>query len=191
MSPRAGLLVLVVGPSGAGKDTLLSGASRLLGPDAGFHFACRTITRPVDAGTEVHHAVSDAEFEAIEAAEGFILSWRAHGVSYGIDRSSSQTMAAGQVVVANVSRSVILAAARAWPVRVVEITASSAIRSQRLTRRGRETELQIAARLTRAATIPSNIPRCTIANDSTIEEGVTALAASLLKLRDGMPHGTT
>ncbi len=70
------MLVLVVGPSGAGKDSLLQTAREAFRCDPRIGFARRVITRPADPDGENHEPVSEAEF----TARDFALSWSAHGL---------------------------------------------------------------------------------------------------------------
>ena len=57
-----GSLVYVMGPSGAGKDSVLGRARSLLPPAAPVVFAHRYITRPAEAGGENHVALTRDEF---------------------------------------------------------------------------------------------------------------------------------
>jgi phosphonate metabolism protein PhnN/1,5-bisphosphokinase (PRPP-forming) len=169
------MLVLVVGPSGAGKDTLLDLAQRVLAGDARFRFVRRVITRPADAGGEEHEPVSEAEF----ALREFALSWQAHGLRYGIPADVAGDVARGVVVVANVSRAVVAEAATRFPVRVIEITAPADVLATRLTARGRETAGDIAARLSRVVPLPGHIVTDTVLNDATPEVGAARFLAAL------------
>ena len=172
------MLVLVVGPSGAGKDTVLGLARQALAGDTRFRFVRRVITRPADAGGEDHEAVSEAEF----ARRRFALSWGAHGLRYGIPLDD---VARGGVVVANVSRSVIAEAATAYPVRVIVVTASPEILARRLAARGRETAEDIARRLARDVAIPDGVAVDTVVNDGTPEEAADRFV-TLLTLYVGL-----
>ena len=67
---RAGRLVYVVGPSGAGKDSIIAYARERLGANCHV-FARRHITRPADSGGEDHIAISQADFERDRAAGRF------------------------------------------------------------------------------------------------------------------------
>jgi phosphonate metabolism protein PhnN/1,5-bisphosphokinase (PRPP-forming) len=169
------MLVLVVGPSGAGKDTLLDAARRTLAGDPRFRFVRRVITRPAEAGGEAHEAVTAAEF----AARDFALAWEAHGLRYGISADIVVDLDAGRVVVANVSRGVIAEAVERFSVRVIEITAPPQVLAARLARRGRESAADVAVRLARSVAVPDGIPAETVMNDATVDAGVTRFLAAL------------
>lgn len=165
------MLVLVVGPSGAGKDTLLNGAGRLLSGDRRFRFVRRVITRPAEAGGEDHEPVTPEEF----ARRNFALSWEAHGFSYGIPPDVADDLAKGVVVVANVSRTVIAQAAERFAVKVIEITAPAGILATRIRARAREDGREIQARLARVVSLPAGVPVERVLNDGSVTSGVARL----------------
>jgi ribose 1,5-bisphosphokinase len=167
------MLVLVVGPSGAGKDTLLNAARDAFRDVPRIHFVRRVITRPADPTGENHEPVTEAEF----AARNFALSWSAHGLHYGI-----AAVDIAPVVVANVSRGVIAAAAAQYPVRVFEVTAPPAVLAARLAARGRETAADVARRLGRTAAVPPGVAVETVWNDATLAVGVARFVAALHRI---------
>jgi ribose 1,5-bisphosphokinase len=179
---RNGVFVAVVGPSGAGKDTLIAYAYEKLGVDAGADFVRRVITRPCDASSEDHDSLDEAAFAEAEAGGVFAVSWGAHGLFYGLPASVDETIEAGRVAVANVSRAVIpQLAGRYANVVVAEITASPEILAERLSARGRESREDVLARLTRTAArvdaVAANVVR--IDNSATREEAGERLVSAI------------
>lgn len=181
VSRPVGTLVLIVGPSGAGKDSIIAGAASRLRDDPFFVFARRSITRPLAAGGEAHVALSSAAFAAERARGAFLLQWQAHGLDYGIPATVAADRAAGRIVVANVSRSMIGAArARLAPVHVVQILASREVLAARLALRGRESAADIGRRLERAAAdLEPAADMTTMMNDATLECAVAQFVALL------------
>src|SRR5258708_40306293 len=100
-----GRLILVVGPSGAGKDTLLSLARAACADDGTIVFPRRVVTREATA-SEDNEQVSFEAFQQSCADGGFAMQWEAHGHSYGLPRAIDDDIRAGRTVVANVSRTV-------------------------------------------------------------------------------------
>ena len=94
-------LFLVVGPSGAGKDTLLAGA---MAADPRLHWARRVITRPESAGGEPFEGATEAEFAERLAQGEFALHWDAHGLRYGVPFAE---LPQGRDVIVNGSRAAI------------------------------------------------------------------------------------
>lgn len=175
------MLVLVVGPSGVGKDTLLDGAKAALVGDPRVVFPRRQITRPAEAGGEDHIPISEAEFAAREAGGGYAFAWRAHGLAYGVCMDIDADLAADRTVVVNVSRQVLDAArTRYGAVRVISITAQPNVLAQRLRDRGREDEAGIAGRLARAKAYAVTGDDVIVApNDGPPQEGVALLVAAI------------
>ncbi|OYR16068.1 phosphonate metabolism protein/1,5-bisphosphokinase (PRPP-forming) PhnN [Brucella grignonensis] len=145
-----GCFVAVVGPSGAGKDTIMDAARVALAGDTRFHFVRRIITRPQMPGTEDHDSLDEASFEKAAGEGAFALHWQAHGLSYGLPKSLDDEIADGTVVIANVSRRVLGDIRRLYKSRsVVVITAQPDVLAERLASRGRESREEITARLAR------------------------------------------
>lgn len=182
--PGTGRLVLVVGPSGAGKDSLLREAARMLAADRHIIFPRRVITRPSHDAAEAHDSLTVDEF--IEAREQglFALSWQAHGLHYGIPASLLDDLTAGRTAAVNVSRAIISEAAARFPhVGVLNVTAPPEIIARRLAERGREAPADIAQRIARAAPrYDARIATITIVNDTTLEAAARAFTIALLQL---------
>lgn len=168
-----GRLILVVGPSGAGKDSLIDGARQALAGRPEFLFPHRIITRASDPGSEDHLTLSEAQFAAQREAGAFFLSWGAHGLHYALPGHIADALAAGRTVIANVSRAVVEEARCKHPATtVVVVTAPPEVLAERLAARGREEAADVKARLARAAEQPSGPGVVTVMNDGPLEVAV-------------------
>ena len=174
------MLIGVVGPSGAGKDTLLAGARAALAGDRRFRFVQRAITRPAGAGGEDHRPLDRAGFEAERIAGRFALWWEAHGLLYGIPTDIDPA----QVTIANLSRTVLAEADHRFPLLVLEITASPDLLAARLAARGRETPVEVAERLARQKPLPRGLRVVQVMNDGPVEQGIARVLAALRKATD-------
>jgi ribose 1,5-bisphosphokinase len=144
-----GRLVLVVGPSGAGKDTLIARARAGCRDDAGVVFPRRVVTRP-PSGFEDNEHMSPEAFEQAAASGAFALWWRAHGLAYGIPIAIDRDIAAGRTVVCNVSRTIVPSACERYVQTIaVLVTAPREIIARRLIERGRASDGRVADRIDR------------------------------------------
>ena len=165
-------LIYLVGPSGAGKDTLLAYARERLEKHA-VTFAHRYITRPADIGNENHIALSAAEFATRQNAGLFALFWHSHGYSYAIGIEIDIWLKQGCTVVVSGSRAALDQARQRYPdLQLVWVTAANDVLLQRLLQRGRESATEVKARLQRAELYPpAAIPSLTlIKNNGLISE---------------------
>jgi ribose 1,5-bisphosphokinase len=177
----AGRLIYVMGPSGAGKDSLLEFArKRLLGEP--ILFAHRYITRPSGHG-EAHVALSVEEFAVRSVLGLFALEWSSHSLRYGIGVELDAWLASGCTVVVNGSRQYVRHTLARYPqTEVVHVDAAPHILAARLGMRARESAEQVAARLARRApfSLPDSVRCTTIDNSGRLEDAGQALVAFLL-----------
>jgi ribose 1,5-bisphosphokinase len=168
---RNGAFVAVVGPSGAGKDTLIAHAKTALADESQVEFVRRVITRPSDGATEDHDTLTDGEFLEALAKGAFALAWEAHGLRYGLPASIDRAIENGHVAVANVSRGALPALRQRYAnVAVVEITADPEILAARLAGRGRESRSEILARLARTISCDTTGPNAIALDNSGSKE---------------------
>lgn len=178
-----GRFVAVVGPSGAGKDTLIGLARQALADEASVMFARRVVTREGSVA-EDHESVTEADFSRKVAAGAFAVWWRAHGLCYGVPLAVDAEVGAGRSVVVNVSRAVVpVLRERYGRLAVVLVTAPADVLAARLAARGRPADGSLEARLKR---LPAGTED--LAPDLVIENvGAPADSAAKLiaLLRDG------
>ena len=172
-----GRLILVVGPSGAGKDTLLGFAKAACAEDARIVFPRRVVTREASA-SEDNIALTPDEFREALARGDFAMHWEAHGHSYGLPRAIDDDIRAGRAVVVNVSRTVIAAARRAYAnVVVIAITAPPEVLAERIQMRARSTDGNSEQRLGR--TVDTAAPDVTILNVGRPEDHARRLVRAI------------
>ena len=78
-------VILIVGASGVGKDTLIKEAKKELKKK--FNFIRRYITRKPDK-SEKNFFLEDSAFEILKENDFFISCWDAHNNLYGISKDS-------------------------------------------------------------------------------------------------------
>lgn len=166
-------MVWLMGPSGSGKDSLLTALrqqehNQLL-------IAHRYITRAADAGCENHISLSEKEFTQRQQQGLFALSWQAHHQNYGIGVELDLWLESGIDVVVNGSRQHLKQARERYGDALVPIClhVSTDVLRQRLEQRGREAPHQIEQRLQRAAFYAPDLDHCLVLNnDGSLLESV-------------------
>jgi phosphonate metabolism protein PhnN/1,5-bisphosphokinase (PRPP-forming) len=180
---KFGSFVAVVGPSGAGKDSLISGARERLLHDGRFVFARRFITRPADE-SEPYESISPQSFDTMEQEGGFSLSWRANGLGYALAADLTNALAAGKVVVANLSREIIpIVRQRFASSLIIHVTAPVDVLRERIASRGREEATDRELRLARSLLLEqSTAADIRIVNDGPLHESVERFVSVLISV---------
>jgi ribose 1,5-bisphosphokinase len=179
-----GRLVVVVGPSGAGKDTLIATARAELDGDPAFVFPRRLVTRAATAD-EDHLTISESDFARAVSRGELAFRWEAHGLRYALPAGIDDDIRAGRTVVCNISRGIVSALRERYArLVVVLVTAPADILAARLAGRGRTSDGDLTQRLGRDAPSPAEFaPDHVIENVGPIAEGAARLVAAITEGR--------
>ena len=196
---KPGWFVAIVGPSGAGKDTIMNAVHEVLKNNPEFLFVRRIITRKAginsfndhdetsqNIGNEDNIGVSLEKFFELSQKASFSLQWFAHGIHYGLPMGIVDEVHKGKIVIANVSRAELEHAKELFgKVYVIEINAPIEILKERLLGRKREKITDIEERLKRA-NIPIQLPEgskyCYIDNSGNVKSAVDKMLSVLQSL---------
>ncbi len=178
-------LIYVVGPSGAGKDSLLDWLKNRLPLASLVHFARRTIDRPTQPLGEQHESVDAARFVRLRDANAFVLHWRANGRQYGVRHNELKPLQEQAWVLVNGSRAHLGQALSQFDgMNVLHISASAEILRARLLARRRESPEVIEARVQRAVAFVI-APDCRfirLYNDTSLDDAGAELMKALATL---------
>lgn len=176
----SGRLIYLIGPSGVGKDTLLCATARQLAHRDDLRFPNRIITRPYDQrGDDAHELyewADEARFRTQELHGEFLVTWRSHGLAYGLPVSIQEDLADRRDVVVNGSRGALVRA-RAAVARIqpVYVWADADTLAQRLRQRGREDEANIERRIARGTAYAIPDDAAVIDNSGSLDDAIGAL----------------
>ena len=146
-----GLLILIVGNSGSGKDSIMKGVIERYPSDLKpLHLTQRYITRP-SSDTEDNIAISPENFRKKSLQSEFALEWHIYGLDYGVPIEIDRWLKKGHPVLVNVSRSIVNKARELYQnVLVVFIKVPFEITLKRVKDRARESGERLEERIQRA-----------------------------------------
>ncbi len=146
-----GTLYLIVGNSGSGKDSIISGIIEKYPSDLmQIITPKRYITRP-PSEFERNISITPEEFKEMEKKGKFALKWYIYDLHYGIPIEIEKWLEKGHPVIINVSRTIVEEAREKYSnVKVIFIEVPFEITYQRIKDRKRETEDLLKKRIERA-----------------------------------------
>ena len=146
-----GILVLVVGNSGSGKDSIISGVVKRFPSNLKeIHLTQRYITRPASE-TENNIAITPEVFKEMSLQDKFALQWHIYDLDYGVPIDIDDWLKKGHTIIVNVSRTIVKRARSIYHnTLIVFIDVPFDITLQRVKERARESGKLLQQRIKRA-----------------------------------------
>ena len=148
-----GTLFLVIGNSGSGKDSIMTGAIEKYPEDMKECFLTkRYITRP-PSEFEDNYTITEDKFKEMDKEGKFALKWHIYHLHYGVPVEIDEWLEKGHPVFVNVSRTIIPEARKLYEnLKVIFIEVPYEITLKRVKKRGREKGELLEERIKRAKT---------------------------------------
>ncbi len=144
-------LYYLMGPSGAGKDSVLDWLRASELRPASLQIAHRYLTRPISTLDENYIYLTNTEFEQRKAQGLFLLDWESHQTRYAIGCEVETWLNQGIDVILNGSRAYFEQALSQYPaLKGLYLDVDDGLLEQRLRARGRDSERSIQERLSMA-----------------------------------------
>ena len=177
-------LVIFVGPSGSGKDTLMVKArDQILSEDLDIHIVQRWITRTHDE-TEGFRSITKEEFQHCVDQNQFALHWEIYGNCYGVPWSEINPFLEKGIVLLNLSRAEVNRVKTLYPkCKIVLVEVSKNLAIDRIKQRKRDQGKMLDARLKRLQEkidLPF-IPDLIIKNNSRAINSVIVILSEFLR----------
>ena len=144
-----GYLILVIGNSGSGKDSIITEAIRR-NQTLNLYSPKRYITRE-PSEDENNFFITDKEYHLKSIHNEFALEWEIYNLKYGVPIEIDDWLQKGYHVIVNVSRTVVEEAKQKYEkCKVVFVEVPFHIISKRILERGREDKVGLIERIERA-----------------------------------------
>ena len=148
-----GMLFLVIGNSGSGKDSIISKVINEYPKHLKKIFRVKRYITREPSENEENYNISYKKFVEMVKKGDFALRWHIYELDYGVHIEIEEMLKKGHPVVANVSRTIIKKAREQYQnVKVIFIKVPIEISVKRIKSRGRENKNLLGERIERART---------------------------------------